>query len=171
MDLYTWIFFVCLVFIAGCTGKEINKNLLQQIDSTAVPIVYFYEHINLDPLQNDDLVEQDMSKDGIGGQMGKLDTIRNFEGFDLRPELNLIHARIFDGSSDVLPMDILPEERVVNTPQYQNFTIRTEQLADHSIIAPDGYKRYLLGPERRSLTGNLSKVYLEQFPSRQNQSC
>jgi hypothetical protein len=122
-----------------------NVSDVQTAEEAAVPIITVDKYIDMTDLQEGGSLA---SGDGGGAFMQR---ILNDDAFDLSPMADLLQERTFGTYAERLPVQIMPEEAVIQTNQYKNFTLLDEESNDdrmqrvNRLEVPEGYKKYNVG--------------------------
>lgn len=118
---------------------------VEQAEQVAVPIIAVDQYIDMTDLQDGGSLA---GGDGAGGFAQR---VVNADAFDLSPMATMLRDKTYDTYADRLPATILPEEQVIQTGRYKNFTLLDDESNDDRmqrfsrIKVPEGYKQYSLG--------------------------
>lgn len=156
---------VAALLLAGCGSSKSSMDVSQveQAEQAAVPIITVDQYIDMSDLQEGGSVASDGS--GTGALMQR---ILNDDAFDLSPMADLLQERTFGTYAERLPARIMPEEEVIQTQRYENFTLLDEESNDdrmqrvNRLEVPEGYKQYDVG--QGSVFGDRQKQMFGAVP-------
>lgn len=134
-----------LLTSCGSSKSSMNVSDVESAEMAAVPIITVDQYIDMTDLQDGGSLA---SGDGVGGFMQR---ILNDDAFDLAPMADLLQERTFGTYAERLPVRIMPEEEVIGTERYKNFTLLDDESNDdrmqrvNRLKVPEGYKQYNVG--------------------------
>lgn len=135
------------LLMAGCGSSKSSMNVsdVESAEVAAVPIITVDKYIDMTDLQEGGSLA---SGDGGGAFMQR---ILNDDAFDLSPMADLLQERTFGTYAERLPLRIMPEDEVIQTERYKNFTLLDDESNDdrmqrvNRLEVPEGYKKYNVG--------------------------
>jgi len=151
-----------LLTSCGSSKSSMNVSDVQSAEMAAVPIITVDQYIDMTDLQDGGSLA---SGDGVGGFMQR---ILNDDAFNLSPMADLLRKRTFGTYAERLPVRIMPEEEVIRTERYKNFTLLDEESNDdrmqrvNRLKVPEGYKQYNVG--RGSVFGDRQQQMFGAVP-------
>ena len=116
--------------VSGCSTLELNK--VKEAEDVAVPIITVDEYISIED----------------GGAASLVQRLVEDDEFDLSPLVGELRTKVYNDYGDRLPVNIMPEEAVVETERYQNFNLTGSASNDRryenlqALLVPEGYKKY-----------------------------
>jgi hypothetical protein len=146
----------------GSSKSSMNVSDVQSAEMAAVPIITVDQYIDMTDLQDGGSLAQG---DGVGGFMQR---ILNDDAFDLSPMADLLQERTYGTYAERLPVGIMPEEEVIETERYKNFTLLDDESNDdrmqrvNRLKVPEGYKQYNVG--RGSVFGDRQQQMFGAVP-------
>jgi len=135
------------ILLASCGSSKSSMDVLgvEQAEQAAVPIITVDEYIDMTDLQ-----EGGSLSDGSGAGALMQRTLDD-DAFDLAPMADLLQERTFGTYAERLPLKIMPEEAVIQTERYKNFSLLDDESNDdrmqrvNRLEVPEGYKKYNVG--------------------------
>jgi len=149
------------VLLASCGSSKSSVDVsgVQQAEQAAVPIIIVNKEIDMSDLQDGgDLL-------GGDGAAGFVQRLLDDEAFDLSPMAELLRDKTFNVYADRLPATVLPEDQVIRTERYENFSLLDNESSDdrmqrfNGLVAPDGYKRYRLGGQGDAIVSRQQNMF------------
>jgi hypothetical protein len=116
--------------VSGCSTLELNK--VKEAEDVAVPIITVDEYISIED----------------GGAASLVQRLVEDDEFDLSPLVGELRTKVYNDYGDRLPVNIMPEEAVIETERYQNFNLTGSASNDRryenlqALLVPEGYKKY-----------------------------
>jgi hypothetical protein len=153
------------LLLAGCGSSKSAMEVsdVKSVDQVAVPIVTVDQYIDMTDLQDGGSIASDGS--GAGGLVQRL---LQGDSFDLGPMAELLRERTYGTYAERLPPRIMPEEEVIQTDRYKNFSLLDEESNDdrmqrlNRLKVPEGYKQYNVG--RGSVFGDRQRQMFGAVP-------
>jgi hypothetical protein len=153
-----------VLLLAGCGSSKSSMDVsnVERAEQAAVPIITVDKWIDMTDLQDGGSVA---SGDGVGGFIQR---ILDDDAFDLSPMADLLRERTYGTYAERLPVQIMPEESVVQTDRYENFTLLDKESSDdrmqrvNRLDVPEGYKKYNVG--RGSVFGDRQQQMFGAVP-------
>lgn len=164
LALYCTTLVAAGLLLAGCGSSRSSMDVSQveQAEQAAVPIIAVDQDIDMTDLQGGGSLAQG---DGVGAFAQRL---LDDDAFDLSPMVDLLHEKTYGPYAERLPATIMPEEEVIETDRYQNFSLLDDESNDdrmqrvNRILVPEGYKNYSLGTG--SVFGNRQQQMFDAVP-------
>lgn len=140
------------LIISGCSTLEVSK--LKKAEDVAVPIITVDEYISIED----------------GGAASLVQRLVEDDEFDLSPLVGELRTKVYNDYGDRLPVNIMPEEAVIETDRYQNFNLTGNASNDRryenlqALLVPDGYKKYRIA--KGALIADQQDDMFEAVPDR-----
>lgn len=121
---------VAALIVSGCATLDVGK--VKEAENVAVPIITVDEYIGIEN----------------GGTASLVQRLVEDDKFDLSPLVGELRTKVYNDYADRLPVNIMPEEAVIETERYQNFNLTGSASNDRryenlqALLVPEGYKKY-----------------------------